>query len=642
MATLQELERALVNADKAGDMDAARKLSAVISKMRALPQANIPGSEGMVANLPTERPTIGQQAVGAGEAALTMGTAATGGMVGTIAGTAKGLAEQLLSGEFGTPQAQQAVQQSAQRGAQALTYMPRTQAGQEITQTVGKLAGDVLPPVLPMIGQAGQVGQSIKLAAPVAAATAQRVGAPVAQAAQRAGTAAQQAVKAGGELVSVGKTGAFGDASIGAAQTPVMAQRISTAQVMPVPFEGKSGLTAGQASRNFTQLQFEKEVAKRGDLGAPLRERVENQTATFIQNFDAMVDRLEPLATDKRSIGQGVDRALVNRAEVKRREIRKAYQDAEQSGEMQMPVTLAPLASRLQELTPYEGIVPTIGAIKREAVRLGALAPNEDGTFTPQPITIRNSETLRQFVNESTDWMDSRQALFARRINESIDEATEGQGGEAYRSARKLRAQFANEFENVGLTAKLLGTKGKTSERQIALDDVFDKVVISSPVDEMNKLRSTLLRAGPDGKQAWNDMKAEGINYIKEAALSPSQRDAKGNPLLSPDKLQKVVRRLDQDGKLESLYGKKQAQTLRDLADLSTVIYTAPPGAINTSNTASALQVALDSVGTFAATGIPAPALTALREASKYVRDRKTKARIEASLNIEKATDGAQ
>jgi hypothetical protein len=270
--------------------------------------------------------------------------------------------------------------------------------------------------------------------------------------------------------------------------------------------------------------------------------------------------------------------------------------------------------------------------VRREAVRLGILAQDEAGNLLPQTVPIERSELLRQFVNANTDWTDRREALIGRQINASIDAATENAGGEAYRAARRQRQQFAEEFENVGLTAKLLGTKRGTDERQVAFGDVFDKVIISSPVEEMNKLRSTLLRAGPEGRQSWNDLKAGGVRFIKESALSPSQRDASGNPLLSPDKLQRTVRALDQDGKLEALYGKRQAQVLRDLAELSSDIYTAPPGAVNTSNTASALQVALDSFGTWAVTGIPGPAATTLREASKYVKNRKTRARIEAAL----------
>src|SRR3970040_2199984 len=79
----------------------------------------------------------------------------------------------------------------------------------------------------------------------------------------------------------------------------------------------------------------------------------------------------------------------------------------------------------------------------------------------------------------------------------------------------KRRAEFANEFENAGLTAKLIGTKRGTNDRQIALEDVFDKVIVSSKLDDMNQLRSTLLKSGKEGRQAWSDLKAAGIERIK-------------------------------------------------------------------------------------------------------------------------------
>lgn len=575
-----------------------------------------------------EEPGVADALVGAGETALALGTGATGGAVGMIGGTLKGLAEQILSGQFGTQQAADLVEQEAMRGAEALTYSPRTQAGQEQTQAVAETLAP-LAAVAPMTAELGAIGRGAQAAAPVAAAAAR----PVMAAAQRAAAPATQAIQRGAEAVRGAMPAARTTApSIGAAATPDALRRTEVAAQLPVPFKDKSGLTSGQASRDYALLQFEKEAAKSPDMGAPLRERVENQTATMIQNFDALVDRLEPVATTRRELGEGVSQALINRAEVRRREIRKAYEDARASGQMQDPITMEPLALSMAELERFQGVSPNISAIRKEAVRLGALAEDETGALTPGRIAIDDAELLRQFVNESTDWMDKRQATFAKRVTTAIDEATENQGGELYRAARKQRAQFANEFENAGLTAKLIGTKRGTNDRQIAIEDVFDKVIVSSKLDDMNQLRSTLLKSGKEGKQAWNDLKAAGIERIKKASLSPSQRDSAGNPLLSPHALAKVISQMDETGKLESLYGKKQAQTLRDLADIASVIYTAPPGAINHSNTASALQVALDSVGTFAVTGIPAPAATALKEAAKYIRDKKTKARINESL----------
>jgi hypothetical protein len=249
-----------------------------------------------------------------------------------------------------------------------------------------------------------------------------------------------------------------------------------------------------------------------------------------------------------------------------------------------------------------------------------------------QAKAIDDTELLRQFVNEATDWTDKRQALMARKINSAIDAGTEGKGGETYKAARKLRQDFANEFENVGLTAQILSTKKNTSERAIAFENVFDKIILNAPLEEMNKVRKTLISAGPDGKQAWNELKSNTSRYIINKALSTAQRDERGLPLISPDKLNSVIRSMDRAGKLEALYGKKQAQQIRDLGEIAIDIYTAPPGAVNFSNTASALQVAMDSVATFGLTGIPAPALTALREASKYVKNRQVRMRVQQSL----------
>ena len=644
MATLPQMERALVNAHNAGDIEAARVLAAAIQRARQDIGAQIPGTQVAEATAQPPEPGIGQQLLGAAETGLTLATGAVGGVLGTIQGAGAGLAREILSGQFGTPQAAQRIEQAAAEQAQRFTYAPRTQAGQERTQAVGRFVQQVAPPVLPQIAAPGMALQAVSQQAPIAAATAGRAVAAAAPAVRAATAAPGQVVRAAGRAVgllppetaamdSVGQTAAaLSRGAAGSAGVPIAMERRAIAETMPVPFVGPSALTAGQASRNFAQLQFEKEAAKMGEVGAPLRERVETQTANMIRNFDALIDLPQPLAMDPRAIGQAVDRALVNRVEVQRRRVRDAYEKARAEGAMQAPVEMAPLAERMTDLIRFEGVSPNIPAARREALRLGALTQDEDGNIRPGTITVDNAELLRQFVNESTDWADRRQSLFARRINEAIDSATENAGGEAYRNARRTRKEFAEEFENVGLTAKLLGTKRGTDERQIAFGDVFDKVIISAPVEEMQKLRSTLLRAGPDGRQAWNDLKAGGIRFIKDSAISPSQRDSAGNPLLSPDRLQRTVRAMDQAGKLEALYGKKQAQILRDLAELSSDIYTAPPGAINTSNTASALMLAMDTIGTGLATGFPAPVVTAVREAAKYAKNRKTKARIEAAL----------
>jgi hypothetical protein len=419
--------------------------------------------------------------------------------------------------------------------------------------------------------------------------------------------------------------------SVGAAATEQALQRVTTAEMMPVPFTGGSALTTGQASRDFAQLQFEKETAKLQEIGAPIRERVQNQSVTLLQNFDAMVDSMQPITLSKPEIGLATTTAIENKANIALKRISAEYQKAEEAGETEELVLMAPLATKLEDLNNMSGIVPLIAGLRAEAQRLGAVVTDESGMLVPQKFSINNAEILRQWVNQATAWKDSREAKFAKQLVMAIDDSTEPAGGEIYRRARKLRRQYTEEFENVGLTAALLGTKGKTTERKIALENVFDKVVRLSPVEEMNKVRATLISAGPDGKQAWADLKAKGIDFIRESSQT-SARDELGNFVISPSALHKTIKAMDQTGKLEALYGKKQAQTLRDLSEIALDIYTAPPGAINMSNTGSAMMNALDTVLTYGLAGLPIPGKQVLLEATQYVRNRQTRARVKDAL----------
>jgi hypothetical protein len=641
---------------QAGDQSAASDLQAIdreIARTRPAAVAPAPAPAMARAPLPNEiprpigvpeperkpepSPSLIDRIVGELEAAGALVSGATTGPLSAANVGVREFVRQLLAGQLGTEAGNVAGEQALRQGMAAGTYVPRGELGREY---LGQITGALqqLPPYVPVIAPAVAPGAAAAQQVRARAAQPQAVPMPriepTLEAAPARAPMAEPRVPelevtlAGAEPVG----GAVRRGSAGAAGVPVEAERRAIAASMPVPFAGETGLTKGQATRDFAQLQFEKESAKLAELGEPLRERVQRQTANFIQNFDALIDLPQPISREKRGIGILVDKALVDKAEVKRTDIRKAYREAELAGQMRDSVELDPLAVTLTDLDRFEGVAKNIPAVRREAQRLGAISVDENGNLQPGKLSIADSETLRQFVNEATDWTDRREALFGRKINAAIDAATEGKGGELYKKARKLRADFASEFENVGLTSKLLGTKRGTDERQIAFEDVFDKVIVLSPLDEMNKLRRTLLTAGPEGRQAWNDLKAKGIEYIKDASFSPSQKDAAGNRLLSPDKLQKVVKSLDESGKLESLYGKKQAQTLRDLAELSTVIYTAPPGSINTSNTASAILNAIDTAGTFMATGVPAPARAVLSEASQYLKDRKVKARIKDAL----------
>ena len=287
MATLPDMERALQNAHNAGDIEAARVLAAAIARARTSAVNLIPGMPVAEATPTPPEPSLGQQIVGAAETALALGTGATTGAVGFVGGTGVGLAQEILSGRFGTQESLQRVGQAAQRGARAGTFEPRTATGREMTQEAGQFLGEVLPPVLPIIGPPGVVLSGVRQAAPTAA-QAVMVAAPVVQAVVQAPVRATRAIQSAvglGEAARPAATAATaGRASTGAAATPLELQRFTEAEMAGLR------LSEGETKRDPQLLAVEKEQAKTPGIQGPYLQRQQENNQAALRNLEQVLD----------------------------------------------------------------------------------------------------------------------------------------------------------------------------------------------------------------------------------------------------------------------------------------------------------------------------------------------------------------
>lgn len=170
-ATLPELEQALVQAQGAGDTAYASQLERVIADEKAAraksPIWGIPDvyDENSIvqATMPQKpEPTMLEKMKGAAEATLTALTGATGGAAGQIYGTLKQLIQEISTGEYGTMEAANRVEEAAMRHAAGLTYEPRTEKGQEYAQNVGEFAGEYLAPLGPMAAELRPIAESAR------------------------------------------------------------------------------------------------------------------------------------------------------------------------------------------------------------------------------------------------------------------------------------------------------------------------------------------------------------------------------------------------------------------------------------------------------------------------------------------------
>lgn len=612
MAELAQLELALVNAHKAGDTDAARRLAAIIrtvDRTKVVPGSDVPGTVVL-----TPETTLAQDVVGAGEAALATGTGMTGGMAGMVAGTLKGLAEQILSGEFGTQQAAQAVQKSAQQAAGALTYAPRTQAGKEITEKVGAVAS-LLPPVLPV--------------APALSASAASAGTAAEAAAARAAAAAKGAAANAFKAEAPGAT-AGTMASVGGAGVDAATLRQAKANELPVPVK----LTEGQKTRDFAQQQFERETAKAPEMGERIRERFADQNRQLQQNLDAFIDATGAEAPDLRSIGVKVDSAVRGRAARDKAEIRTLYKDAEKAGEMQGPVDISSLADYLNQNRAGRTAAPILQTVADELAVQGFGAGSlAEGTLKVVGGTLKQAEEVRKSISKFAKATDPNDLRVASDMKAIIDKATEGAGGDKYKAARAARAKYARDYENISLVKNIIGQKRGSADRAIALEDVLNRSIISpaASLDEVRHLRRLLQTEGENGMQAWRELQGGTLKHIKDEATKNVARNERGDQIVSAAQLDRTIKNLDKNGKLDFVFGKQGAEQLRTINDVAKDVLVATPGTVNTSNTAATILAALD-IAISGTAGVPAPVLSGIRLAAKSVKDRKTRARVKNAL----------
>lgn len=604
----ETLKQALIQAHNKGDKQAAELFARKIKELRAQgqqPITQIPVGTGENATIadysvqPEQKPeqSFLDKAIGAAEAGATMATGATTGTLGYIAGATEGLARQAL-GQYTSDEAQK----MAEQASAALTYAPRTEAGQDFVSGIADVAG-ALPPVIAGFSpqQLAGAGQSAK--------------------------ASLGALRGLPEMLPQRPPQAMGGLSIGAAEVPVGQVRRAQAQELPVPIK----LTKGQAEKDFEQQRFERETAKSNDIGKPIRDRYAEQNLQLQQNLDSFIDQIGtelPETNFMLETGRMVDSAIRSKAAVAKNKIRQAYKDAETAGEMASPVDMSPLAGYLNENRAGRTSAPIMKTIADELEVQGVGAGKlDDGSLQLGELTLGQSEKLRQVINKFAKDNDPNDLRVASEMKSIIDSATENSGGEAYKRARGLRRQYAKQFENTGIIRDIIGKKRGTDDRKIATENIVNKAVFGGSVDDLKAVRKTLQTQGQEGMAAWKEIQASTLRQIRNEATKNNQVDQNGNPVISSAGLNRIVSSLDKNGKLVNLYGAKGAEQLRLLNDVARDVMVSQSGTVNNSNTSTAILAAIESMS------YGAPMLSVLKFSRDKIKDRALKKRVERALN---------
>lgn len=518
--------------------------------------------------------TLGEKALGLGETALTLGTGAVSGLTGQVAGIAKNI----FGGTYGTPEGVRVAEQEAQRIQQAGTYMPRTEAGQQMLRTAGEaFEASKLPPVLP---EAAPLAIARPGAAQYAAGQVREAVAPVVEKAR--------------QYIPQGKPAMAG---VGAAAVPAESARVNRAAELPIPIS----LSKDQATRNPADVRFARETAKDPVMGQPLQEHYAQQNTQIQQNLQALAEQTgaQQLGIEPMQLGQQLVDVVGNAKKNRQAAVTSAYDAARAAGEMAEQVPVSSLNDFVKNNASASKNAPVISAIGAEVKRL-----SKDGN-----ISLNDIEELRKMVSVLSQ--DSGpNSYYGNQALKLIDKATEGKGGDLYKQARSLYAGFKKEFENTPIVREILSTKPGTTERTVALENLVDRSLIGKSTQEVQKLFGSLQRM-EGGPEIINELKGALADKIAQEATKGVTLDINGKPYVSAAKMDAFIKKLDKGGKLDFIFGKQQAEQYRTLNQVSKDILTVPQGTTNPSGTASTILAALAEMGVQnLATGVPVPVAT--------------------------------
>jgi hypothetical protein len=432
----------------------------------------------------------------------------------------------------------------------------------------------------------------------------------------------------------------------GAAATPEALQRVTTAEGLRVPVT----LTRGAAERDAGQLAFEKEQIK-GEFGAPLRNRAEENNLQILQNFDAAIDDVGAQAAfaGPSATGGSVVNALSSGYQAAKNKTNVAYTTAKKSPEAQAVVdtnTVVTIGRGDQEITNSligyingkitglpSSVVPDTA--RKLLTKLDLADVDDAGNLIARSATVGRLEEFRKELSGTAKFDDAVGLREETILKKLIDAQTEPVSGPLYKQARALRTEQARKFENRAIVARLIKNRKGMEDPQVAVDQVFQRSVLGGSPEEITFLKRVLQTSGPDGQQAFKELQAATFQHIRDRATGGVGTDSSGRPLVSPAKLSQVVSELDKNGRLDIIFGKQEAQRMRDLNEVVKYVTTVPPGTlINSSGTAATLMAAMAEAGlTGAATGLPLPFMAGIRQIAKMRKEGRTKAKINEALN---------
>jgi hypothetical protein len=353
-------------------------------------------------------------------------------------------------------------------------------------------------------------------------------------------------------------------------------------------------VSKGDATQDFKQQQFEAEAAKLADVGDEMRAFRAGQQEDIINRARALNTGVGG-TQDKVAAGANIQQTLRTGDKAGRAQVSEAYEVAKAAKGNDAPVPTNFAKDEIKQIyDDFEDVIPS--PITKKLQNYGILEqPIKEGeaAFKPQTLTVGEAEKLIKSINARIGATSDRAtAEGLRQVKQSLDNALEGmaQGSDeavnAFKEARALRSQHADVYEQNDIVQNIIDKKAKYTN-YVNPQSVVDKIVKDKANNLQNipKIKAALMKSGPDGVKSWNDLRGATVNDLFEGSIKGADT---GNAYFDTSRFNKEIERIG-DPALKLMLSPKEFDELKMFQRTITQIQRKAPGAVNTSNTTSAL-----------------------------------------------------
>lgn len=322
--------------------------------------------------------------------------------------------------------------------------------------------------------------------------------------------------------------------------------------------------TKAQVTRNAADFQAQQEAAK---TSGRVREALETQDAILTSRFNqAVLETGGQIETPTSTVTD----ALVGKATVLDDEVSRLYKSAREAAPGEKNVKAVRLVHQLRQSAGKN--TASGGAIEAVVGELKSRGVLDPGGKLVGKIDVETAEEVRKLMNQLYDPQNSFRNGLLRELKDTLDDDVfSAAGKDVFDQGRSAKAAFEKELSRAKISkfdSRKANLVRDVLENKISPDSFTDDVVFSKKwrSEDLKQLKD-YISTNPDGAKAFDDMRADTLSKIQAKAFVGPE-DAAGNRALSRAALEAQFKKIG-TAKMDVLFTKKERQFLKSMMNIA-------------------------------------------------------------------------